>query len=147
MARRVRLSLGHWNLGPNGNVIFTDENAPGREELSARMMSYWTEFAGSGRPGRGRAGELPEWTAWDASSAEAPKFMVLDTEAGGGLRMSSESVTAQAVIAQVEADPDLGSGEARCSVYLQVERRLRGIGERFAAVEQQCSPALAAANE
>ena len=136
--------FGHWFLGPSADVVFTDDNAPGREALSAHMMSYWTAFARAGRPGRGRAGDLPEWTAWGARSARAPGFMVLDTEAGGGLRMSSEALTAQDVIAQVEADPHLGSGEARCAVYRQVERRLNGIGESFPAAEQQCGATLAA---
>jgi para-nitrobenzyl esterase len=136
--------FGHYDLGPEGNVVFTDDNAPGREELSARMMSYWTEFARSGRPGRGRGGDLPEWTAWDGSDAEAPRLMVLDTEAGGGIRMSSERLTAESLIAQVESDPQLGSGQARCDVYREVERRLRGIGETFAGAEQQCHHAVAA---
>jgi para-nitrobenzyl esterase len=136
--------FGHYDLGPEGNVIFTSDNVAGREQLSARMMSYWTEFARSGSPGRGRAGELPEWTAWDVSSPEAPKFMVLDTDADGGLRMSSEVVTAEALVAQVESDPHLGSGEVRCEVYRDVERWLHGIGETFASAEQECAPAMAA---
>lgn len=132
--------FGHYKLSPRADAFFTTENEPGREELSSRMMSYWTEFARSGRPGRGRKGELPEWTAWAAGPGEAPRLMVLDTEAGGGVRMSSERVTAESVIARVEAEPRLGSGEARCRVYREVERSLRGIGETFAGAEQQCPP-------
>jgi hypothetical protein len=70
--------------------------------------------------------------------------MVLDTDADGGLHMSSEVVTAEALVAQVEADPHLGSGEVRCQVYRDVERWLQGIGETFASVERECVPAVAA---
>lgn len=142
-ALEIPFVFGHYDLGPEGNVIFTSDNEAAREDLSANMMSYWAEFARSGSPGRGNQRELPEWTAWDPSSAEAPKFMILDTPAGGGLRMSSEVVTAETLIAQVESDPRLGSGEARCGTYREVERWLDGIGESFAGAEQ-CGPAVAA---
>jgi len=56
--------LGHFDLGREGNVIFTKENEPGRTALAGQMMSYWAEFARAGAPGRGRDGQLPEWTAW-----------------------------------------------------------------------------------
>ena len=136
--------FGHYELGPRGNVIFTSENAPGREQLSAQMMSYWAEFARSGRPGRGVAGDMPEWTAWDAGSPSAAKFMILDTQAGGGARMSSDVMTARSVVAQAESDPNLGSGEARCDVYRELKRRLSGLDAKFEAFERDCSSSAVA---
>jgi para-nitrobenzyl esterase len=56
------------------------------------MMSYWAEHAYAGAPGRGREGRELEWTRWDAREG-APKLIVLDTEADGGIRMSPERVT------------------------------------------------------
>jgi para-nitrobenzyl esterase len=122
--------FGHFDLGPEANRIFTEENEPGRKELSAAMMSYWAQFAYTGDPGSGRSGELPAWTAWDSSSAEAPKFVVLDTTDGGGVRMSSEGVTPDSVVAAVEADPRLRTQRERCGVYRELVDSSRGFFTR-----------------
>jgi para-nitrobenzyl esterase len=80
------------------------------------MMSYWAEFAYTGDPGSGRNAKQPRWTPWDSSSPQAPKFAVLDTPAGGGIRLSSEAVTREAIIASVESDPRLPDWEAKCGI-------------------------------
>jgi para-nitrobenzyl esterase len=109
--------FGHFDLGREGNVIFTTENEPGRQALSAQMMSYWAEFAYAGAPGRGRAGELPEWTPWDDSAPASPKFMVFDTRAGGGVRMSADTLTAAGVLAAIDNDPRLPTQRDKCMIY------------------------------
>ena len=60
------------------------------------MMSYWAEFARSGAPGRGGRGDLPLWTAWNSADG-GDKFIVLDTEQGGGVRMSRDVVSERRV--------------------------------------------------
>jgi para-nitrobenzyl esterase len=80
------------------------------------MMSYWAEFAHTGSPGRGRRGELPEWTAWDESSPVSPRYLVLDTPAGGGLRLASRTYTVEGVIADLLADPRFATARDRCAV-------------------------------
>ena len=82
----------------------TPENLPGRRALSAAMVSFWTTFARTGNPGRGPGGELPEWTPWDDSSPSAGKFLILDTPAGGGLRMASEPVTLDGLYERIAQD-------------------------------------------
>jgi para-nitrobenzyl esterase len=121
--------FGHWDLGELGNVIYGTGNRTGREALSEQMMSYWASFARSGDPGRGARGELPAWSAWDGRP-QGHKFMILDTEAGGGLRMGSEPVTVASVLASVEADPRLTSQRERCLVYRELARwGAEGFGE------------------
>jgi para-nitrobenzyl esterase len=83
------------------------------------MMSYWARFARSGDPGRGARDELPLWSAWD-TRPQGHKYMILDTEADGGLRMGSEPVTVASVLASVEADPRLTSQRDRCRVYREL---------------------------
>ncbi len=107
--------FGHFDLGKAGNVIFTEENLAGREELSRAMMSYWVQFATAGDPGRGREGTLPPWPAWQTED-QADKFMVLDTIAGGGLRMAPGSVTQPSVLARAEQDARLSAREDRCEI-------------------------------
>jgi para-nitrobenzyl esterase len=107
--------FGHWYLGPQGNLLLNAANQAGRETLSAQMRSYWTEFAKTGAPGRGRAADLQEWTAWDPA-AGGHKYAVLDTPARGGVRMGSEPIEAAHVLASIEADPRLKSQRERCWV-------------------------------
>ncbi len=63
---------------------------PGRIPLAHAMSSYWSEFAYSGNPRRGRAGDLPKWEAWNNSG---DKYMIFDSIAGGGIRMGAEALS------------------------------------------------------
>jgi len=59
--------------------------------------------------------------------------MVLDTQAGGGVRMEAELVTEEEVIAAVDADPRLATQRDRCEVYRRLARWGRAFGaERYA---------------
>jgi para-nitrobenzyl esterase len=92
-------------------------------------MSYWAQFAYTGDPGRGRSGTLEAWKAWDSSSPSAPKFMVLDTHEGGGIRMSAETVDTPTLLAQIATDDRFESPRERCNLYYQLARRGRTISE------------------
>lgn len=121
--------FGHWDLGKQGNIIYTDANRVGREALAQQMMSYWANFAWTGDPGRGRKQDLPAWTAWDGRDA-GHKYMILDTADGGGSRMGSEPVTVESVVASVDADPRLTSQKERCWVFHEMARWSRGFSEK-----------------
>lgn len=108
--------FGDFDLGVLSLPFFSSDNEAGRVQLSDRMMSYWVNFARTGSPARGVMGDLAEWTAWDESRAEAPRLMVLDSEADGGVRMVAESVTKESVIAQVAADERFGDDAERCAL-------------------------------
>ncbi len=121
--------FGHWDLGPEANVIFSEGNREGREELAARMMSYWAQFAQAGDPGHGREGDLPEWKPFD-TRPEAEKLLILDTDAGGGVRMSDAGASREQVIAAVDQDPRLASQRDRCRVYHQLVSWGQGLDEQ-----------------
>ncbi len=106
-------------LGPFTQFVFDAENAPGRYELSSAMMSYWAEFATSGDPGRGRGGKLPRWERWSEAKPDAPRFMILDTTAGGGLRMSSQALTQADLLERMKDDPVVPA-EVRCEMMKQI---------------------------
>ena len=130
--------FGHFDLGRAGNMVFTKNNAAGREALSKAMMSYWAAFARAGDPGRGAAGDLPAWTAWDASAPDAPKFVVLDTPAGGGIRMASQTETPARVIASVDGDPRLATPAERCDVLRALADWGRGYTAQEYAARTDC---------
>jgi para-nitrobenzyl esterase len=99
--------FGFFDLGPRSELLFHERNEAGRLELSARMMSYWAEFAATGNPGRGRNAQAPQWLPWSADAA-APRIMVFDTPAGGGIRMLPSNVSRDTVVSimQDERLPD-----------------------------------------
>jgi para-nitrobenzyl esterase len=109
----VPFVFGHFDLSRDGNRLFTDDNKAGREALSAQMMGYWAQFARTGDPGRGRDGSDPAWLPW----RDGPRYLVLDTPAGGGSRLSTEGVTRESVIAAVDADPRLPTQRDKCRVF------------------------------
>ena len=135
--------FGHYDLGPQGNIVWTDENLPGREELSGRMMSYWTQFALAGDPGRGRDGSQPEWKRWRTAGQAEPAYLVFDTSAGGGTRMTTGLLTPKIVVAQAENDPNLGDPEVGCRVARSIQDSFQGISELATSLDARCVPAVA----
>ena len=111
--------FGHFDLGKEGNIIFDQANERGRLVLSEQMMSYWAEFAYRGDPGRGRDGSLPKWGAW-SNRKDGDKTMILDTKAGGGLRMSKGVLSEAAVLHGVDIDPRLPTQVLKCGVYREL---------------------------
>ena len=122
-ALEIPFVFGTFDLGPGNPFLWDEAKREGRDQLSNAIMSYWDEFAYNGDPGRGRAGTLEPWRAWDGSRAEAPKFIVLDTPEGGGIRMSAESVDTRSVLAQIANDDRFETLRERCDLYYQLAFR------------------------
>jgi para-nitrobenzyl esterase len=112
-------TFGSWDRGAKSVAFLVDEESqPGRESLASAMTSYWSEFAKTGNPGRGRDGALPEWRAWDESALDTPRLLVLDTEKDGGIRMSAEEISLRRIVDEIGGDPRFESRAERCA-YLQ----------------------------
>ncbi|MDY0006958.1 MAG: carboxylesterase family protein [Spongiibacteraceae bacterium] len=103
--------------------VFGDDNAEGTRWLSHRMMSYWAAFARDGRPGQGLQGDLPVWRPWN--NPQDKPFIVFDTQADGGVRMSDDTVTIAGLKAQLKADPRYSSNAERCETYQAMFERTR----------------------
>jgi len=103
--------------------LYRDDDKAARQALAEAMASYWAQFARTGSPGRG-SGELPEWTPWDDSAPAAPRFIVFDRPEGGGIRMSSEALSAAALKQRLLEDPALANRpKDRCRLYAGMFRR------------------------
>jgi len=133
--------FGHYDLGPRANRFWTDDNRAGRDVLSGQMMSYWAEFARTGRPGKGRDGDLPEWTPYALTPGE-PTYIVLDTTADGGVRMSTDRPTSADVLAMIATDPNLEG--TRCEVAWRANQTLRGLGDQTIQIAGCEAPDVAA---
>ncbi len=119
-AFEIPFVFGHFDLGRDGNVIFTKTNEPSRMVLSKQMMSYWAEFAYHGAPGRGRDRQQVEWAPWGNGDAASPKYLIFDTAADGGLRLSSDTLTETSVLAAVDSDPRLPTQREKCTIFREL---------------------------
>jgi para-nitrobenzyl esterase len=88
-----------------------------RDALSAAMMSYWTEFAYTGNPGRGRSGTGIEWSPWQNGSDETNRLMILDSSLGDGIRMSPVRVSIADIKQRFFADTSFTDQQEYCEGY------------------------------
>jgi para-nitrobenzyl esterase len=95
--------------------LMRDDDLATRRALSDAMTSYWAEFAATGAPGRGRGGDLPLWKAWDESAPDAERFLVLDSAADGGIRMSPDAITSTALVKRTLGDARFADAAERCA--------------------------------
>ncbi len=133
-ALEIPFVFGTFDLGRGNRFLWDEARIPERDALSDAMMSYWTSFAYTGDPGRGRSGTLVPWTAWDATRASAPKFLVFDTPADGGIRMSSNTITNERLLAKLAGDDRFEDLRERCQVLYELVTWGRGISEDEYAV-------------
>ncbi len=111
--------LGEMSMGAFDQLLMTEENAAGRAQLTESMMRYWGNFARSGNPNLGA--EVPtRWEPW----AGTEQYIVFDTEADGGIRMSTDTTTFQSLMAQLKADERFETSEQRCSLFLTMSQAL-----------------------
>lgn len=106
--------FGDFEGGISIPFLLSDENEPGRLALSRSMMNYWAEFAYRGDPGTGRNAKEVPWTAW---KNDGDKIILFDTQAGGGIRMSDELLSAQSLKSRILDDELLTGQKERCRWY------------------------------
>lgn len=102
-------------LGRFVSGLYTEENKPGRDYLMHAMRGYWGQFARTGDPGTGTDGDLSNWQPWQAGEGG---FMVIDTPRDGGLRMTTDGVSAADLKARLRADDRLSEPSTRCAMYV-----------------------------
>jgi para-nitrobenzyl esterase len=113
----IAFVLGDFEQGIPIPFLFNEENRSGREQLSRQMMNYWGEFARSGDPGRGTRGDQPDWSRWDAG---AGGLMLLDSAAGGGIRMLQDRMRVAAFKQRLFDDEEFAELRNRCAMYVEL---------------------------
>ena len=106
--------FGNFRMGFLPEELFDGPNTAARIELSASIRSYWTQFARTGNPGRGRNGALPSWELWNGDQK-----LVFDTKPEGGIRMESAAIDIDVVHAALWTDEHL-TDEEKCGVYKDI---------------------------
>jgi para-nitrobenzyl esterase len=90
------------------------DNLAGAEPLARAMSAYWGRFAHRGTPGQGGDENLPTWKPWQAEE----NYMVFDTVADGGIRMSRTGVARDGIFTELAGDgAALGGQEGVCLAY------------------------------
>jgi para-nitrobenzyl esterase len=123
-AHVVDVDFVHGNFAGGGPMdrLYTKQNKVGRDFLAEAMMSYWSEFAHTGKPGKGLHGELPLWSPWQSEEG-TDKYIIFDSEAGGGLRMAQDRMTPSRLLNEIASDTRLADDAAKCAVIRHIERR------------------------
>jgi para-nitrobenzyl esterase len=91
---------------------FTEQNRSEREQLSTAMGDYWANFAYTGKPGKGRSGNLPEWSQWAAGNKQ-----ILDAASDGGIHARQGVLTMQSLYDRFMADDSFSSDEEKKGFY------------------------------
>ena len=100
-----------------GQLLFSEQNRPGREALTAAVMSYTAEFLRTGNPGKGSSGDLPEWQEWSNDPGGA-KCILLDADLEDTLiEMSTVELTTDRITQQLEAEPRREEIEAEIAIF------------------------------
>ena len=108
-------------------------------DLTEAVTSYWLQFARTGDPGRGTDDRLPHWRQWNNTGQDG-RILVFDEARDGGVRMSEELVTVDAIKARLVADPALAGNEED---LLRLYARLFVYGLHGNGWDRTAFPALA----
>ena len=114
-ALEIPFVFGNFELLDRAFIV-DDDDIPARDQLSRQMMSYWAEFAYTGSPRRGRAGDQVEWASWE-NGDDAARLLILDSADGGGIRMSPLRLTMSDLRARLLADTSLVDAKEQCRLY------------------------------
>ena len=115
-------------FGDFENRLFSSlyPNDDAQKSLSQSMTSYWTEFAYSGDPGRGRSGQNPHWAHWKEDGLTS---LILDTKNDAGIRMISDEYTMESIKTEFLSE-EFANDEQKCELYKTTFR-----GEHFKQTE------------
>ena len=103
-------------------------NDEAQYQLSESITSYWTEFAYTGRPAKGREKSEPYWASWKENNQTS---LILDTKKDAGIRMISDHYTING-IKQAFLSDQFENDNDKCSLYKSTFR-----GEHFVESEYQ----------
>jgi len=118
-AHALEIAFVFGNFTEGLGLGFLYEASDEKEALSQSMMSYWTQFAYSGDPGRGRNGNEVEWLPW---GTDGKTSIILDTPSDQGISMMSDLVSKDSIKKQLNDDTEMADQLERCTFYVRTFR-------------------------
>ncbi len=111
----ISFILGAIDMGAFDQVLITEDNQAGRDELSETMMNYWGNFARNGNP-NGESSSAVKWLPW----GEQEQFIILDTQSDKGVFMSRDTHTYEQLMVELKNDLRFHSSADRCRLFLDL---------------------------
>jgi para-nitrobenzyl esterase len=95
--------------------VNTPFNRKGRLAVAKAMGDAWTSFARTGLP------TLPGGTHWPRrTQGGAPETLLIDSPAGGGLRMAAVRQDMASLKQSLRVSPQIRSADSRCRIFARV---------------------------
>ena len=113
-AFEIPFIMGDFDFGDQTSFLYDKRKTQERNNLSASMMSYWAEFARSGKPSTSNNSNLPEWTSWKSGDQDSPRIMILDTLSSGGPKMDKSYVPISSLVGIFEEDIRSNEVDDKC---------------------------------
>ena len=113
-AFEIPFIMGDFDFGDQTSFLYDKRKTQERNNLSASMMSYWAEFARSGKPSTSNNSNLPEWTSWKSGDQDSLRIMILDTLSSGGPKMDKSYVPISSLVGIFEEDIRSNEVDDKC---------------------------------
>ena len=113
-AFEIPFIMGDFDFGDQTSFLYDKRKTQERNNLSASMMSYWAEFARSGKPSTSNNSNLPEWTSWKSGDQDSLRIMILDTLSSGGPKMDKSYVPISSLVDIFEEDIRSNEVDDKC---------------------------------
>lgn len=97
-AFEIPFIMGDFDFGDQTSFLYDKSKINERDILSSSMMSYWAEFARSGKPSSINNSNLPFWGNWKSESENSSRIMILDTLSSGGPLMDNSYVPIESLV-------------------------------------------------
>ena len=113
-AFEIPFIMGDFDFGDQTSFLYDKRKTQERNNLSSSMMSYWAEFARSGKPSTSNNSNLPEWTSWKSGDQDSLRIMILDTLSSGGPKMDKSYVPISSLVGIFEEDIRSNEVDDKC---------------------------------
>ena len=113
-AFEIPFIMGDFDFGDQTSFLYDKRKTQERNNLSSSMMSYWAEFARSGKPSTSNNSNLPEWTSWKSGDQDSLRIMILDTLSSGGPKMDKSYVPISGLVDIFEEDIRSNEVDDKC---------------------------------
>jgi len=104
--------------------------------LADSMTAYWSEFAYTGNPGKGRDSNDPQWLAWGDNGKRS---LILDSPNDQGIFMDDKMVTVDSIKLELAQDSGFTHPEDQCATYVRTFRDAAFDRDQYNSLNPSCA--------